>query len=125
MTKSGKRHYVLSDRLESQIANILHGVTICPNDLDKIDDLDDTLRLLMRVAPNIGVIYRWLNTDEQRQAMCNVVIEPYGLKVSGQQIVDLSPHPLFCFVLRYGPMGVPPAGVEPATQGLGNLCSIL
>lgn len=112
VTTTGKRHYMLSDRLESQLTDVLQGVTVCPNDLDKVDDLDNTMRLLMRVSPNIGVIYRWLDTDEQRRALCNIVIEPYGLKVSGQQIIDLSQRPPFGFVLRYEQAEVPLTKIE-------------
>ena len=111
-TATGKRHYVLSDHLENQLTNVLQGVTVCPDDLDKIDDLDDTIRLLMQVAPNIGIIYRWLKTDEQRRMMCNIVIEPYGLKVNDQQIIDISPRSPFCIVWQYDQMEVPPPEIE-------------
>jgi DNA invertase Pin-like site-specific DNA recombinase len=120
-TPDGKRHYVLADILERQIPIMLQGVSVNPNDLDSLTELDDGLRLAMKVSPSIGVIYQWLKSDEQRRAILNLVVDNYGLKVSGDEIMSLTTRTPFCFSvdlcealkLRFDQKLVPPNRVEP------------
>lgn len=97
-----QNHYVPAGRLHDQIGQILGGVTVDPTRLDDIPDLDDAMRLAMKVAPHIGAIYEWLQTDDQRRALCQLVIEPYGLKVEGDKIVNIQPRSPFWFGLELG-----------------------
>lgn len=93
----GRRHYIRADVLEGHLAAALQNVTLNPNDLDGLPELDETMRLAMRVAPNVGSIYQWLDSFDQRRAMVELVIARYGVHVSGQEIVELTPQPPFSF----------------------------
>lgn len=120
-TSAGTRHHVPAEILEAQIATILQRVTIAPQDLNNIA-ADESMLLALRVAPHLGAIYQWLKDDEQRRALLKMVIARYGLKVSGQSIVDIDPLPPFCFAFDIKLVGQTrvelyslfiPAGVQP------------
>jgi hypothetical protein len=82
------KHYVPVEVLESQIEPVLSGMSIAPQDVDKLD-VDNTMKLALRVAPNLLAIYQYLDTDKQRQAFLKLVISRHGLMVSGNHIVEV------------------------------------
>jgi site-specific DNA recombinase len=92
-----KRHHIQAETLEDQLVDILYGVTVQPDDLDNIAELDDTLRLALKVTHSVGAVYQWLKSEEQRRAILILVVAPYGLRVKGDEIVDLIPNPPFYF----------------------------
>ncbi len=92
----GQRHYAQAETLESQIGGVLcaiHLPTIYSTALDK--RIDDALLLALKVAPTVGDLYQWLETEEQRHAIFELAIAPHGLKVRGDRIVDIQPFPPF------------------------------
>lgn len=110
--EGGTRHHVLADRLEAQVAKILECVTIDPSDVEGLD-IDDLFVWPLQVAPNAGVFYQRLTTDEQRLTLCRLIIAKYGLKVSGQNIIAIETRSPFRFE-GVDFLEVPPAGLEPA-----------
>ena len=108
----GKRHHVLSRILEAQVGSVFQAVTVNLDELGQINNqLDEPLRLALRVAPNVGVIYQQLHDSNQRRALCQLVVAKYGFKVNGHQIIDLETNPPFCFH-KLDKTEVPPAGLE-------------
>jgi site-specific DNA recombinase len=103
-TPAGTRHHVPAKLLEAQLVTILQRVTIVPHDLNRIT-VDESMLLALRVAPHLGAIYQWLKDDEQRLALLKMVVARYGLKVSGQTIVDVDLLPPFCFALDITTVG--------------------
>lgn len=104
------KHYVPVEVLESQIERVLSEIFVAPQDIDTLD-IDPSLRLALSVTPHLGAIYRYLDTDLQRQALLKLVIKGYGLKISGHQIIEVEPNPPFCFGVNLNStMGI--AGVE-------------
>lgn len=95
-------HSVPAARLHEQIEAVLSQVTVDPAGLDSIDDLDDTMRLALKVAPHVGAIYQWLPSEDQRRALCLLVIERQGLKVMDQTIVKVQARSPFCCGLEWG-----------------------
>jgi hypothetical protein len=57
--------------------------------------IDDALQLVLKVAPTVGDLYQWPETEEQRHAIFELAIAPHGLKVRGDRIVDIQPFPPF------------------------------
>jgi len=95
------KHYVRADELENQVNDVLAGVTIAPADIDGLD-VDEAMKLALRVAPHVGAIYQWLDDDQQRRALLKLVVARYGFKVAGNKIIELSPMSPFCFWFDIG-----------------------
>lgn len=106
-TSTGSYHSVPAEILEGQIETVLSSVFVSPDALSELDGiLDSSILLALRVAPHLGAVYHWLNSDEQRQALLNVVVSRYGLRVSGREIVDVTPLPPFGFKFEMGKVEV-------------------
>ena len=91
------QHHVRADALETQIPRVLQAITLDDNRVNDLsNDIDDALLLALKVAPTVGDVYRWLNTIEQQQALCRLVIAPKGLQISGANIVAVHARPPFC-----------------------------
>lgn len=99
--RAASKHYVRADELEGQIADVLGGVTIDPAHIDELD-IDEAMKLALKVAPHAGAIYQWLESDEQRRALLKFIVARYGFKVAGNQIIDVAPLPPFCFWFAIG-----------------------
>jgi len=92
--KNGKRHHVPAKKLESQVSIVLSSVAAAPADLDRLD-VDDSMKLALQVSQDVGAIYQFLKSDEQRRALLDLVVSKYGLKCSENQIVGVEPNPPF------------------------------
>jgi hypothetical protein len=66
------------------------------------NQIDGALLLALKVTPTVGDLYYLLETDEQRHAICRMVIAQQGLKVQGDRIVDVQPSPPFAIVPGFG-----------------------
>lgn len=109
MPAGGGQHYVRTEVLEAQVEAALTKVTISPQDVPGLE-VDQSMRLALMVGHNnLGSVYQWLDA-EQRRDFLKLVIARYGLKISGQEIVDVEPKPPFCFWLDT--KSVVMAGVE-------------
>lgn len=104
------RHYIRAEVLESQVETVLSSVTITPQDIHTLN-VDESMNLALRVAPNVAAIYCQLDTDQQRRALLQLVISRYGFRISGEQIVEVIPNPPFCFWLDINRVEI--ARVEP------------
>lgn len=94
---NGKRHHVPVAELEAEIPSALEGVGVEFSGLTSIArHIDESMLLALRVAPNMGVLYQNLPTDEQRQRFLRLVVARYGFKVSGKKIVSIETKPPFC-----------------------------
>ena len=100
------KHYVRADELENQVNDVLAGVTIAPADIDGLD-VDEAMKLALRVAPHVGAIYQWLDDDQQRRALLKLVVARYGFKIEGNKIIELSPMSPFCFWFDIGQVETP------------------
>jgi hypothetical protein len=99
-TPTGKRHHVRADLLESKIDEALQSVVLDITSSDTLSsELDEAMLLALRVSPNVGVLYRHLNTDEQRQALLKLVVNRYGFQISGHNIVSVDVKPPFCYAV--------------------------
>ena len=94
------KHYVPAEVLESQIEQVLSGISIASQDVDKLD-VDNTMKLALRVAPNLFSIFQCLDTDKQRQSFLKLVISRYGLKVFGHQIIEVRLKAPFSLILDF------------------------
>ncbi len=104
----GIKHYVQAEIIESQVAGVLGTVRLSniTSLLTEGDIIDEALLLALKVTPTVGDLYHWLQTDAQRQALCSLAIEKYGLKVSGGRIVNVQPRPPFeCSTKDECPLG--------------------
>jgi DNA invertase Pin-like site-specific DNA recombinase len=95
---SGQRHHVQAETLESQIAGVLCAVHLPDCTAVHNNQIDGALLLALKVTPTVGDLYQWLETDEQRRAICELAIVHQGLKVRGDRIVDIQPSPPFAIV---------------------------
>jgi DNA invertase Pin-like site-specific DNA recombinase len=106
-TSGGKRHHVQAELLERQVAAALSAVVVDPAAIDNSLKLDEAMLLALRVAPNVGILYRQLRTDEQRRALLVLVVDQYGFKVSGDNIVSVDVRAPFCLSIQFDQ---PPGG---------------
>jgi DNA invertase Pin-like site-specific DNA recombinase len=103
---NGKRHYVRADVVERQVTAVLTTIVVDPTAINSLD-LDEAMLLALRVAPNVGILYHQLKTDEQRRALLVLVVDQYGFKVSGDNIVSVDVRAPFCLSIQFDQ---PPGG---------------
>jgi len=112
-TPTGKRHHVRADLLESKIDEALQSVVVDITSFDTLSsELDEAMLLALRVSPNVGVLYHHLSTDEQRQALLKLVVNRYGFKVSGDDIVSVDVKPPFCHICHMIEVSKQMSGVD-------------
>jgi len=88
-TPTGQRHYVSVDVLEENVGRALERVELDHAGLDQIaPKLDDSMRLALRVVPNLGLLYQKLDINQKRDLL-RLAVKQYGLKIRGEHVVSI------------------------------------
>ncbi len=92
-----KYHYVNADQLENELTDFLLKIGISDKiSVDNLPQLDDSLKLALKVAPSIGLLWPYLDFPAKNQ-LSKLVVKEHGLKVRGHNLKIIELNPPFCF----------------------------
>jgi DNA invertase Pin-like site-specific DNA recombinase len=94
---NGRSHYAKSDVLEERFAQFLYDVYVEKEIMDTdLKQIDREIFMMLKVANSVGHVYAVL-VDYQKLYLSKLVVEPFGIKIKGEQIQQITlKAPFFC-----------------------------